>query len=198
MARFLSYLFHPLFAPLLSAVLIFNLPLYINYKYGPNYFIYVYVIIFMNLIIAPLLISIYLKKIGMIESLKMEKVEERQLPYLITAIFYAFTYYLLSKINFPPTYLILFGAAAISIILLFIFTLLKVKISAHLTALGGICGMLIILSISIAVDLSNWLILFLFISGIVGAARLQLKAHSNWEILFGFILGIGTQLVLLS
>ena len=198
MAKFLSYLFHPLFAPLLAAILIFNLPLYINYKYGSDYFLYVYVIISMNLIIAPLLISNYLKKIGMIESLKMEKVKERQLPYLITAIFYAFTYYLLSKINFPSTYLVLFGAAAISIIVLFLFSLIGFKLSAHLTAMGGICGMLIILSYQVAVDLSNWLILFLFLSGLIGTARLKLNAHNSWEILFGFLIGIGTQMILLS
>jgi len=198
MAKFLSYLFHPLFSPLLAAILIFNLPLYLNYKYKQEYFLYIYVIIFMNLILAPLLISFYLKRIQLVESLQMKKIKERQIPYLITSIFYAFTYYLLSKINFPSTYLVLYGAAAIAVIILFLFSLVRIKLSAHMTALGGICGMLIILSVQLAVDLSNWLIVCILISGLVGTSRLKLAAHNSIEVLFGFALGLGTQLILLS
>ena len=198
MAKFLSYLFHPLFSPLLAAILIFNLPLYLNYKYKQEYFLYIYVIIFMNLILAPLLISLYLKRIQLVESLQMKKIKERQIPYLITSIFYAFTYYLLSKINFPSTYLVLYGAASIAVIILFLFSLVRIKLSAHMTALGGICGMLIILSVQLAVDLSNWLIVCILISGLVGTSRLKLAAHNSIEVLFGFALGLGTQLILLS
>lgn len=198
MAKLLSYLFHPLFAPLYAAILIFNLPLYINYRYGPSYFNYIYVILIMNLILAPLLVSLYLRKIGMIESLEMKKVNERQIPYLISSIFYAFTYFLLAKINLPGTYLILFGASAIAVIVLFLLSLMQVKLSAHLTGLGGICGMLIVLSVHLAVDLSNWLMLALFLSGLVAAARFSLSAHKLWELLLGFILGMACQLLLIG
>lgn len=198
MAKLLSYLFHPLFAPLYAAILIFNLPLYLNYKYGPSYFFYIYIIIIMNLIAAPLLISLYLKKVKMIESLQMPKIQERQIPFLISAIFYAFTYYLLSRINFPEAYLVLFGASALAVILLFLLSLLRIKASAHLTALGGICGMLVVVSVLLAVDLSNWLIFLLFITGIVGAARLSLSAHTIWEVFLGFVIGFGCQLMLLA
>lgn len=197
MAKLLSYLFHPLFAPLYAAILIFNLPLYLNYRYGSTYFTYIYVIIFMNLILAPLLLAIYLKRIKMIESLQMKNVKERHIPYLITSIFYAFTYFLLAKIHLPDTYLILFGAAAISVLILFIFSLMQLKLSAHLAALGGVCGMLVVVSLHLAIDLSNWLMGLLLISGLVGAARMKLAAHTLWELLFGFMLGLGCQLLLI-
>ncbi len=197
MARILSFLFHPLFAPLLTSLLVFNLPIYINFKFGPIYFFYIGVIIFMNLIAAPLLVSIYLKKIGMVETLHMKNVDERKIPYFICSIFYAFTYFLLAKIDFPSSYLVLFGAASISVIILFLASLAKLKISAHLTALGGVCGMLIFISVQLGVDLSNWLIAIVLISGLVASARLSLSAHKPWEVLSGFGLGIACQLVLL-
>lgn len=196
-AHLISFIFHPLFAPIFSLSLILNLPFYLNYKFSEDFFLYIYVIILMNLIVAPLLISLYLKRIKLIKSLFIDDVQERVIPYLIYSIFYAFTYFLLSKVGFPILYLQIFGAAGVAIAVLFVFSLFKLKVSAHLAGIGGICGMLIVLSLQLTMDLSSWLMLFIFISGVVGAARLKLSVHTLWEVVGGFVLGIGSQMILL-
>lgn len=194
MGKLISLLFHPLFAPIYSLAMITSLPLYINFKYGDDYFLYIYFLFFVNLVLAPLFVSLYLKKVKMINSLEMRAVKERVIPYAAYLIFYAFTYFLLHKLNFPEVYLLLYLMAGTAVALLLVFTLIKWKVSAHLTAMGGICGMLVVLSTYFAVDLSTWLMTAVLASGLVGAARLQMKAHTSMDLLFGFSLGLGSQL----
>ena len=194
MGKLISLLFHPLFAPIYSLALITNLPLYINFKYGDDYFLYVYFLFFINLVLAPLFISLYLKRVKMIESLEMRTVQERTIPYLTYLVFYSLTYFLLFKLNFPEVYLMLYLMAGIAVLMLLIFASFKWKVSAHLTAMGGLCGMLIVLSSYFAIDLSNWLMTAVLASGLVGAGRLQMKAHTSMDLLFGFFLGLGSQL----
>jgi len=196
MGKLISTLFHPLFAPVYSLALITNLPLYINFKYGDDYFLYVYFLFFVNLVIAPLFVSLYLKRVKMIDSLEMRTVKERILPYVAYLIFYTFTYFLLNKLDFPRVYLLLYLMAGIAVAVLVVFAFLKWKVSAHLTAMGGLCGMLIILSSYFTVDLSTWLMTAVLASGLVGSARLQMKAHSFTELIVGFVLGLGGQLSL--
>lgn len=198
MGKLISLLFHPLFAPIYSLAIITNLPLYINFKYGGGYFLYIYFLFFINLVLAPLFISLYLKKNKVIESLEMQSVKERVLPYLAYLIFYALTYFLLDKLNFPDVYLLLYLMAGVAVAILFVFALFKLKVSAHLTAMGGICGMIVLISAQFEIDLSAWLMTAVFAAGMVATARLQMKAHSAAELISGFGLGIGSQLILLG
>lgn len=194
-AKVIAHLFHPIYAPLISIYLLFQLPIYINFKYTDGYFIYVYVLFFLNLIVAPLLISIYLKRKKYIQSLEMEDVNERALPYLVSSIFYILTYFLLLNIEFPAFYLLVFQWATITVVLLFVLSLFKQKISAHMAAWGGICGMLIAVAWVLKIDTTNLLIIFVLISGVVGFSRLKLNAHSASEIAGGFTMGLAFQLL---
>jgi hypothetical protein len=194
-AKVIANLFHPIYAPLISIYLLFQLPIYINFKYTDGYFIYVYVLFFLNLILAPLLISIYLKRKNYIQSLEMEDVNERALPYLVSSIFYILTYFLLLNIEFPAFYLMVFQWATITVVLLFVLSLFKQKMSAHMAAWGGICGMLIAIAWVLKIDTTNLLIIFVLISGVVGFSRLKLNAHSASEIAGGFALGLALQLL---
>lgn len=196
-ANFFSYLLHPIFMPLLSVFILFELPNYINLRFSPEYFNAVYLCVAFNLIIIPLSLSFYLKRNGMIQSLKMESIAERILPYSITSIFYLITYFLFTQIQFPPLYLAIFLAASGSVVCLLIFAFFKQKVSAHLTGLGGICGLLVVVNQVLGMDTILLFTIFLILSGILAAARLKLNAHNGFQVLSGFLLGLGTQLLIL-
>jgi hypothetical protein len=151
----------------------------------------------LNLVLAPLFISLYLKKQKIIKSLEMKEVKERSLPYLITILFYIFTYFLLSKISFPSFYLSLFKAATIAILLLFISSLFKMKFSAHLAALGGFLGMLFLANLYFKVDTNLLIAITFIVTGVVATARLVLNAHGFKELFFGFLIGFFSQLSLI-
>jgi len=192
-AQFLSYLLHPIFSSLMSVVLLFHLPIYLNYRLTEEYFNYTYLVLIVNLVVAPLLISSFLKRKGWIKSLEMPVAKERIVPYFTTSLFYFFTYYLLHQINFPDFYLAIFRAAIITLLLLFILATLNQKISAHLSGLGGICGMLVIVAIQFNIDTTPLLIYGLVVSGAVATARYALNAHNFSQLLIGFLIGFFCQ-----
>lgn len=188
-SRFLSYLFHPLFAPLISVYILFQLPILENYKLNDAYKYFVYVTFFVNLVIAPLLMSLYFKKIGVISSLEMKSAKERRSPYAMSFVFYVFTAILLHFIQFPRVFMMIFLGACIVVGTLYFLSILNQKISAHLSGLGGICGMLFILQLYFFIEVSSLFILFIVLSGIIASARFALGAHSFKELLLGFSLG---------
>lgn len=192
-AKLNSYLFHPIFAPIMSIYLLFELPIYLNYKYNETYQHYVYAIIGLNLIIIPLLINLYLKKKKMISSLSMPNVNERVLPYLISCIFFTLTFFLLQEINFPELYLKVFQAACLSVLTLLILAMLKQKVSAHMVGIGGIIGMLTVVSTFFDLDLSILLVVAILIAGITASSRLYLNAHSLLQVFIGFAIGFAWQ-----
>ena len=127
----------------------------------------------------------------------MEHVEHRVLPYGITAFSYIITYFLFMQIQFPNLYLSIFLAASIALTILFIFSLLKSKISAHLTGIGGICGLLIVVNQELGINTIPMLVIFILLSGILAASRLKLNAHSASQVLTGFLIGLLSQLYII-
>jgi len=158
---------------------------------------FIYGIVVLNLIVSPLFVSLYLKKKGFINSLEMKTTKERSIPYLVSSLFYIFTYFLFQQINFPPFYLAIFRAAIFVIIALMIFSLMGIKASAHLAGMGGLCGMIFMIAILLKVEISVLFIIFILLSGITASARYALKAHSLGELSLGFLLGFGMQLSIL-
>lgn len=194
-ARFLSYLFHPIFAPLFSIHILLQLPVFFNYKLSTELIQFSYGVVVLNLIVTPVLISLYLKKKGVIKSLEMESARERVIPYLTSSILFFTTYFLFKDINFPTFYLNVLLAAAIVILVLFVGSLINLKLSAHLAGLGGLCGMIFLIVTVLKIELTALFILFILISGLVASSRYFLKAHSFSEIISGFCLGFGIQLL---
>ncbi len=197
-AKILSYLFHPIFAPLYSVAVLFSFPIYVNYKLPQQFINFIYSVVLLNLVISPILVSIYLKRKGIIKSLEMKTTKERVIPYLVSAILYCVTFFLFRQIQMPALYLKFFLGAFFAIVVLLIGAILSQKISAHLAALGGVCGMLYSVSIVTFTETLPWLLLAIIVSGLVASARLILKSHSSIELVSGFLLGFGIQLILFS
>ena len=197
-ATIFSYLFHPVFAPLFSAYILFQLPTYLNYKISEELIQFIYGVILLNLIITPILITFFLKRKNYINSFEMHTAKERVLPYFVSALFYIFTYFLFRMIQMPHFYLSIFFAAFVVIIVLFVFALFNKKISAHLAGLGGICGMLFMISRLLSVDTTFLMILFIILSGFVASSRMKLNAHSLSELALGFAIGFCVQLLIIS
>jgi membrane-associated phospholipid phosphatase len=64
-----------------------------------------------------------------------------------------------------------------------------------MVGIGGLAGAFLMLGFNGLHDYTLWVILSFLLSGIMGWARLQLKAHSPFEIYSGFLLGMMCQIV---
>tara|TARA_R110002072_G_scaffold96889_2_gene212955 strand:+ start:2319 stop:2924 length:606 start_codon:yes stop_codon:yes gene_type:complete len=196
-ATFLSYLLHPILSPLISIYILFHLPIYQNYRLSEEYFNFIYLVILINLILIPLTVSFYLKDKGYIASLKMETTKERRIPFLVSSVLYVITFFVFQTIGFPEIYLQIFMAATWVVLILSVLSFFNVKWSAHLSAMGGLLGMLIVVTQTYNLNLTVILIFFILLSGALASARLVLNAHTQKELLFGFSLGLVAQLILL-
>lgn len=133
----------------------------------------------------------------MIQSLKMERTQDRRIPFLLTAFLYFITYWFFESISFPEFYLKIFLAATAVVMILSALVFLNIKWSAHLSAMGGIIGMLVVVDQTFNFNITILLIVLILLSGLLASARLVLGAHRIHELAFGFLLGFGAQMLLL-
>lgn len=70
------------------------------------------------------------------------------------------------------------------------------KISAHMVAIGGLCGMMIATSYRLQINLHPVLISLFIIAGLIAFSRLKLNAHDPSQVYFGFLLGAFVPLLL--
>ena len=188
LALVISYLFHPLWYPLLGVFILFHTPTYVNYAIPDEYKWKIYLLLGFITVISPVSTLIILKKIKLIRDKHLALAQERIYPYITTIIYYVFAIYLFQKAGVPAVILYYLLGAVIAVFIDFILNF-KIKISAHTTAIGGLLAMLIIVSIRWHIDLSFYIILAFFIAGIVSTARLLLQAHKLSEVLLGFVAG---------
>ena len=180
LSKFISIVLHPIFIPLcILHLTLESLPSVVFST--SNNLNYIYCIVICSTIILPLLSIFFLIKKGKVSSLEMSNHKERSLPLFITAIWMSLGFYMLNRTLIYGTLLKaeLFGAI---LIILFAAIISKFwKISLHLLAIGGGVGVFIALQL-INGGLLNLLLIFLILSGTLGAARLEQKAHTHTQI----------------
>lgn len=193
-AKIISTIFHPLIMPVIGLLIIFNTDSYINYAIPVELKKAVVLLVGTSTFIIPLLISLLLLNRRVINSLEMETQKERVIPYAFTIIFYVFTLYMIKQAPIPPIIFNFIIGATLSVILAFIINI-KWKISAHMIGIGGLIGALICISITLDIYITPYVIFALIAAGLIGSARLILKAHTPLQIYAGFVVGLICQII---
>jgi len=193
--RLFSYLFHPVFMPVVGLLLIFHSGIYSGII-PANYTRYLFMIVILCNIILPVSIIPALIYLKYLDNIHIDERRERLLPMFFGTICYYGGYYIISK--FSPSFLINTFLLASTII---VFCLLLVsfywKISIHMAGIGGITGLIIILSVGFRIEMVVILCLSILVAGIIASSRLALGAHNILQILAGYILGLAVVIVLM-
>jgi hypothetical protein len=195
-AKIISYLFHPLLMPTYGFALIFFTKNYISSFISIELKCIILCVTFLFTFLLPTINALILLKMGRIKSLEMESTQERIIPYSSTALYYFALYYLFYNAQFPPVFKLVILGAAISILLTF-FINFRWKISAHTVGIGGIAGAAMGIMYRLQIDMFLAFIAILLCSGLVGYARLKLKAHEPAQVYTGFLLGLVVELALM-
>lgn len=185
--KFISVILHPIVIPIIGVLLYF---LIIPHLVNKAQQLVILSLIFVATYIIPLLIMIFLKSFGYLKSYQAGSISERKIP----LIFMIVLFYLLGKI-FSQNHLItdlgrLFFATAFSLTMVYILFIMHIKTSLHILSMGNALGFFLTLSLLYSINLIPFFILFVLLTGILGSARLYLKAHTPKEIYIGFFLGI--------
>ena len=184
--KFISIIFHPVFMPSMTILLITKQYLNIIVLAPQVPIVIIGTIIFS--LALPLLSVFFLLLIKKIESLEVRKKEERFLPLLLTIIWMTIGFYYLKEVlNYTPIIKSIY-LGAIYVLILSLFITRFWKISLHMLAIGGLTGVLLTLELLYGQNL-NFLLLFVFISGCLGFSRYSLNAHTLKQIYGGYLLG---------
>lgn len=192
LSRVISYLFHPLLMPLYATAILFNTNNYLAFAITPAVQKIIYLIVFATTYLLPSLTAMLLLRKGKIQSLQMEQLRERNIPFLITAIYFASCFYLLQKIPMARVLGYAMLGASMAIFISFLINL-KWKISVHMVGIGGLIGLLYVFSQQMHFNFLVPIIFFAIVAGALGTSRLVMSAHVPSQIYAGFLLGFGVE-----
>lgn len=183
-----STVFSPLLVPTYGVILAMSLT-FLALLPPATRWLTVGMLFFMTAVIPAGSIMV-MKRLGMVSDHSLSERNERTPPYLISAVCYlAATIYLL-KVH-SPDWLWLFIAAAMVAMIVNVVITRWWKISAHMTAMGGLVALLFRLQFShIAIyDMQWWIVGAIVLTGIVGSARIYRERHDLWQVLAGTACG---------
>ena len=184
--KLISVLFHPVFIPTMTVFLVIKQ--YSNIIILENQAMIIFIGTLIFSMFLPILNVFFLLFLRKINSLEMQKKEERYLPLLFAIASMLVGFYVLKDIfNYAPIMKSIYLGAIYALIPALLITK-KWKISLHMLAIGGACGVFFSLEILFGNSLYT-LFSFIFTSGILGYSRFNLKAHSLNQIYTGYILG---------
>jgi membrane-associated phospholipid phosphatase len=92
---------------------------------------------------------------------------------------------------------ILFYGTSLSLSVLYFLFAVKLKTSIHLLSMGSALGFFIVLTYKYDINLVPIMMIIILLSGLLGSARLHLKAHTPTEVYTGFFLGMFSQFLVL-
>jgi hypothetical protein len=194
-AKIISVVFHPLLVPSFLTLILLNLNSYFSLLIPFDASLFIFALIFITTFVFPLFFILIIKRKGMIKSLQMESREERIFPFAIAGAFNLSAFYMIRQVQVPDVfYLFLLGSAIVTLVSLVI--TFYSKISVHMAGAGGLTGSLMGISMRLNLDLLNLIIIVIFLSGLIGFARLKLNAHKPVEIYSGFVCGIAIMIII--
>ncbi len=187
-ARVISYILHPLLAPIAGIFLLTHSGTYVA-DLNENIKNLIYLIVATLTFVIPVcMIPLYLY-FKVIRNIEITRRHERLLPLYITFISYIAAYLLIKRLPVSQLYgRFIFSSCIVLLILIVISHFWQ--ISAHMAGLGGLSGLVIILSKKLGADLMLYLLILFLISGIAGSARLKLNAHSSAQVYSGYLIGL--------
>jgi len=187
-ARFLSYLFHPLFVPVyIVAFLVYEARL--MPELAGNRRIIVVLQYFVNYTFLPLAAILIMRKLGFVQSIHLRTQKDRILPYIVCEIFYFWAWYISRNLGYPKEFVLLSLTIFLSCSLGLIFNI-YLKISMHAISVGVLAGFLFICGMSTNVNYAMYTSIGLLVAGLTCTARLIDSDHSTREVYSGLIAGV--------
>jgi hypothetical protein len=145
-------------------------------------------LIFLITAAFPVVVMLGMYRFGLVQTVSMERKEERLYPYMATAIFFFLAYYLIYQINLSPVYYYcLLGASILAVLTLLINTIWK--ISAHTISVGAVLGAFVSLQMVLHLNLIWYIVAGIVIGGVIGYARLRVGSHTQSQVYSGYLLG---------
>ena len=196
MKRILSLIISVVLQPLVIPSLVFGLMFFSvpeSTSIPEEFKVRIFYLIVLSTLAIPMITIFGLRLSGTLKSVHMAELKDRAIPFSVTSIYYVLTvYFLYQKKELDPILWQALGVITLAIVGLTIVTFMW-KMSAHLTGMGGLIAVILVLGLKFPTFRPLYpLLASLVLTGLVGTVRLFLEAHRPIEIyvglFFGFIL----------
>ena len=191
-ANTLSWVLHPFLLPVYLMAVLLTMTTFALFSPGVKfYFLWV---VMLYAIIIPFLTLGILHSLGRISDFRIDNRRERLLPLLIGTVCYVLCALTFSKIP-SAIFLRKFMLAAACCEAMCFVVSLRWKISLHLTGMGAIVALLVVMNI---VGMGNMLLplsVAILGAGALASARLYLGCHNPVQIFAGFFGGFGVAML---
>lgn len=197
-ARTISLIFHPLL--ILTYMLVFliwaNPYVFGGGGYSKNFLLILYVLLYT--FAMPALCLLMMRLTGLVNSLELPERQDRCIPFIAAGVFYCWLSVNAYHTSMYPKFFTAFViGSTISLFLAFFINLFQ-KISIHTVGMGGLVAMVLITLLYHSYEnIQIYLLASILLAGVVGTARLILKAHSAREVYSGYFWGFLGQLLAL-
>lgn len=186
-AKVLSTVFTPFYLPIvgLAGLLLFSYLSMLPWQYKLFLLLMVYVF---TILLPTVLIRLYRRYQGW-TLIELGNKERRMVPYFISIVCYLSCYYIMQATHVPH----FMGSILIAALIIQIacaMTNLRIKVSTHTAAIGGVAGALAAFSLIFRFDPVWWLSVVIVLAGLVGTSRMILRQHSLHQVVLGFLLGV--------
>lgn len=191
--RSIALVFSVVFQPLLMPALVFGMILFAvpeATSLPEEFKDRIFFLIILCTLVIPMVTIIGLRLSGTVKSLHMPEVKDRRVPFLITTLYFILTtWFLYQKTELDPVLWLGMGVICISVLILTGVSFFW-KISAHMTGLGGLLAVVLVLGSKFPnFEVLYPLLIVLVLCGIVASSRLLLQAHRPLEVYAGLVSG---------
>ena len=191
-ANTLSWVLHPFLLPVYLMAVLLTMTTFAHYSAEMKF--YLMWVVTLYAIIIPLFSLGVLRSMGRISDFRIDNRNERIWPLLIGTICYVLCAITFAKIP-SAIFLRKFMVAAACCEAMCLVVSLRWKISLHLTGMGALVALLVVMNI---VGVGNMLIPLMaaiLCAGALASARLYLGCHNGAQVLAGFCGGFGISLL---
>ena len=188
----ISWALHPFLLPLHMIGVLLTLTVFAHYPSGVK--IYLLWVVALYAIIIPLLALGVLRSLGRISDYRVDDRRERMLPLLIGALCYILCAVTVAKIP-SAVFLRKFMLAAACCELLCLGVSFYWKISLHLTGMGAVVALLVVMNVVGVGNMMVPLVAAVLCAGALASARLYLGCHNGRQVLAGFCGGFAVSVL---
>jgi len=183
LAHAVSWILHPFLLPLYMIGLLLVATPFARFSGGLRfYFVWV---VALYAVVIPVLSLGLLRSLGRISDYRIDERRERIWPLVIGAVCYALCAVTFSKIP-QAIFLRKIVLAAACCETMCLVVSLRWKISLHMTGMGAVVAMLVVMNIVGAAHLLPPLVFAVLAAGALASARLHLGCHNGRQVLAGF------------
>ncbi|HRN55935.1 MAG TPA: hypothetical protein PLL71_05755 [Agriterribacter sp.] len=193
LARFFSWLFHPLLMGLYMALYL----IYLDPEYfigvsapGKTQILFIYLI---NSVFFPLMAVLLCRGLGFIQSVYLNTQKERIILYAISMIFFFWTFYVFKNKPGVPVIMSQMSLGIFIAVIIDFVANIFFKISMHATGAGGLTGLFTVLLFTSPALVHIPLAIAIFLAGLICTSRLIVSDHKMGDIVTGLIAGFASQ-----